>query len=392
MKTVYLDNAAATPITKEVLEAMLPYFVDHFANPSSVYDMGFRIKEVVEEQREQVARLIGAGRDQVVFVSSGAEANNVAVKGMVLAGKNKGKRHILVSAIEHHSVLNSARFVERFLDTEVTFLPVDADGLVDPERLGNAISPETTLVSIMHGNNEVGTIQPIAELAAVCHSKGVPFHTDAVATVGSVPVNVEALGVDLLTLSGPAFGGPKGTGALYFREKTRLVPLIHGGIQESGRRAGTENIPGIVGMGKAAELARLELDQRANHVRVLRDLLVSEIKENISDVIHTGHPENRLPGHASFCFEAIEGEALLFMLSREGIYASTGSACASKALKTSPVLVALGLPPDLAQGSVVFTLSHSNTQEDIRYVLDKLPYAVAKLRSFSPVWRKKMAA
>ncbi|HAA03606.1 MAG TPA: cysteine desulfurase NifS, partial [Syntrophobacteraceae bacterium] len=348
--------------------------------------------DVVEEQREQVARLIGAGRDQVVFVSSGAEANNVAVKGMVLAGKNKGKRHILVSAIEHHSVLNSARFVERFLDTEVTFLPVDADGLVDPERLGNAISPETTLVSIMHGNNEVGTIQPIAELAAVCHSKGVPFHTDAVATVGSVPVNVEALGVDLLTLSGPAFGGPKGTGALYFREKTRLVPLIHGGIQESGRRAGTENIPGIVGMGKAAELARLELDQRANHVRVLRDLLVSEIKENISDVIHTGHPENRLPGHASFCFEAIEGEALLFMLSREGIYASTGSACASKALKTSPVLVALGLPPDLAQGSVVFTLSHSNTQEDIRYVLDKLPYAVAKLRSFSPVWRKKMAA
>ena len=392
MKTVYLDHAAATPVRKEVLEAMFPYFSDHFANPSSVYDLGFKIKEVVEEQREKVGALIGAGKDQLVFVSSGAEANNLAIKGMVLAGRKKGGKHVVVSAIEHHSVLNSARFVERFLDTEVTFLPVNQYGLVEPERLANAISPETVLVSIMHGNNEVGTIQPIAELAAVCHAKGVPIHTDAVATAGSIPVNVEALGVDLLTLSGPALGGPKGTGALYFRDKTRLVPLIHGGIQENGRRAGTENIPGIVGFGKAAELARLQLQQRAGHTRALRDLLVSGTKGGISDIILTGHPVNRLPGHASFCFEAIEGEALLFMLSRDGIYASTGSACASKALKTSPVLVALGLPPDVAQGSVVFTLSDSNTAEDIHYVLDKLPPAVAKLRSFSPVWRKKMAA
>lgn len=392
MKTVYLDHAAATPVRKEVLEAILPYFSDHFANPSSVYDLGFRIKDVVEEQRVKVADLIGAGKDQLVFVSSGAEANNLAIKGMVLAGRNKSKKHVIVSAIEHHSVLNSARFVERFLDTEVTFLPVNQYGLVDPERLARAISPETTLVSIMHGNNEVGTIQPIAELAAICHAKGVPLHTDAVATAGSVPVNVTALDVDLLTLSGPALGGPKGTGALYFREKTRLVPLIHGGIQENGRRAGTENIPGIVGMGKAAELARLELDQRTMRVRALRDLLVSGIKDRITDIVYTGHPETRLPGHASFCFEAIEGEALLFMLAREGIYASTGSACASKALKTSPVLVALGLPPDLAQGSVVFTLSDRNRLEDIQYVVEKLPSAVAKLRSFSPVWRKKMAA
>ena len=393
MRTVYLDHAAATPVRKEVLEAMLPYFSDRFANPSSVYDLGFKIKDVVDEQRAKVADLIGAGPDQIVFTASGAEANNLAVKGMVLASRNRGKgKHIIVSAIEHHSVLNSARFVERFYDTEVTFLPANEYGLVDPDRLAKAISPETVLVSIMHGNNEIGTIEPIAELAAVCHAKGVVFHTDAVATTGSVLVDVKTLDVDLLSLSGPALGGPKGTGALYFREKMRLVPLIHGGIQESGRRAGTENIPGIVGLGKAAELARLELASRANHVRMLRDLLVSGIMGGITDVLHTGHPEQRLPGHASFCFEAIEGEALLFMLSRDGIYASTGSACASKALKTSPVLVAIGVAPDLAQGSVVFTLSDGNSVEDVHYVLEKLPQAVEKLRSFSPIWRKKKAA
>jgi cysteine desulfurase len=393
MRTVYLDHAAATPVRKEVLEAMLPYFSDRFANPSSVYDLGFKIKDDVDEQRAKVADLIGAGPDQIVFTASGAEANNLAVKGMVLASRNRGKgKHIIVSAIEHHSVLNSARFVERFYDTEVTFLPANEYGLVDPDRLAKAISPETVLVSIMHGNNEIGTIEPIAELAAVCHAKGVVFHTDAVATTGSVLVDVKTLDVDLLSLSGPALGGPKGTGALYFREKMRLVPLIHGGIQESGRRAGTENIPGIVGLGKAAELARLELASRANHVRMLRDLLVSGIMGGITDVLHTGHPEQRLPGHASFCFEAIEGEALLFMLSRDGIYASTGSACASKALKTSPVLVAIGVAPDLAQGSVVFTLSDGNSAEDVHYVLEKLPQAVEKLRSFSPIWRKKKAA
>jgi cysteine desulfurase len=393
MRTVYLDHAAATPVRKEVLEAMLPYFTDRFANPSSVYDLGFKIKDVVDEQREKVAELIGAGPAQIVFTASGAEANNLAVKGTVLASRNRGKgKHIIISAIEHHSVLNSARFVERFHDTEVTFLQANEDGLLDPDRLAKAITPETVLVSIMHGNNEIGTIEPIAELAAVCHAKGILFHTDAVATTGSVPVDVKTLDVDLLTLSGPALGGPKGTGALYFREKMRLVPLIHGGIQESGRRAGTENIPGIVGLGKAAELARLELESRANSARMLRDLLVSGIMGGITDVLHTGHPEQRLPGHASFCFEAIEGEALLFMLSRDGIYASTGSACASKALKTSPVLVAIGVAPDLAQGSVVFTLSDGNSAEDIHYVLEKLPQAVEKLRSFSPIWRKKKAA
>jgi cysteine desulfurase len=389
MRYVYLDHAAATPVRAEVLEAMLPYFSQEFANPSAVYDLGSRVKEVLEEQRQKLARLIGAAAEEIIFTSSGAEANNLAVKGAVLAQQRKGK-HLVVSAIEHHSVLNSARFLERFLDCEVTFLPVDASGLADPDRLRQALRDETVLVSIMHANNEIGTVQPLAELAAVCHEKGVLFHTDAVATVGNLPVDVRELGVDLLTLSGAALGAPKGTGALYFRNRLRLVPLIHGGIQEDGRRGGTENVPGIVGLGKAAELARAELPQRARHLARLRDLLVRGIKERVPRVVYTGHPEQRLPGHASFCIEAVEGEALLFMLSREGIYASTGSSCASKALKTSPVLVAIGIPPALAQGSLVFTMNNDNREEDVHCLLEKLPGAVAKLRAFSPVWKKIM--
>jgi len=391
MSRVYLDQAAATPVRPEVLEAMLPYFSQRFGNPSAVYDLGFEIKEVLEEQRAKVAHLLGAQMEEIIFTSSGAEANNLAVKGAALANLKKG-RHVIISAIEHHSVLNSARFLERFQDFEVTFLPVDNYGLVDPERLQKAITPATVLVSIMHGNNEIGTIEPISQLAALCRERGILFHTDAVATVGNIPVAVKELGVDLLSLSGAALGAPKGTGALYFRDKLRLVPQIHGGIQENGRRGGTENVPGIVGLGKAADLTREELADRAQHLRKLRDFLVKGITEGIPHVTYTGHPEKRLPGHASFCVEGIEGEALLFLLSRDGIYASTGSACASKALKTSPVLVAIGVRPDLAQGSLVFTLNGDNREEDVRQVLEKLPGAVERLRSFSPVWRQKMAA
>jgi cysteine desulfurase len=392
MKRVYMDHAAATPVRPEVLEAMLPYFTQRFGNPSAVYDLGSEIKEVLEEQRARVAGLIGAQRNEIVFTSSGAEANNLAIKGAALANLKKG-RHLIVSGIEHHSVLNAARFLEKFHDFEVTFLPVEKySGLVDPERLQKCLTPATVLVSIMHGSNEIGTIQPIAELAEVCRAQGVLFHTDAVATVGSIPVEVNDLGVDLLTLSGPALGAPKGIGALYFRNRLRLVPQIHGGIQEDGRRGGTENMPGIVGLGKAAELARGELATRAPYLARLRDLLVAGVKERLTDVIYTGHPEKRLPGHASFCIEGIEGEALLFMLSRQGIYGNTGSACASKALKTSPVLCAIGISPALAQGSLVFTLDRTNQEDDIHYVLEQLPPAVEKLRSFSPVWRKKMAA
>nr|MBC8460624.1 cysteine desulfurase [Deltaproteobacteria bacterium] len=381
MKRVYMDHASATPVKKEAIEAMLPYFGQHFGNPSTVYDMGSKIKQVMEEQRAKVAKLIGAKAEQIIFTSSGAEANNLAIKGVVFAGQKKGN-HIIVSAIEHHSVLNSARYFER-MDFEVSFLPVDEYGLVDPERLRRAIRPETILVSIMHANNEIGTIEPISELSGVCREKGVIFHTDAVATVGNIPVDVNELNVDLLSLSSVSLGAPKGIGVLYFRKNLRLMPLIHGGIQERGRRGGTENVPAIVGLGKASELAAEELTDKVNHMQDLRNLLIAGIHKRIDHIKYTGHPEKRLPGHASFCIEAIEGEALLFMLNQEGIYVNTGSACASKALKTSPVLVAIGIPPDLAQGSIVFTMDNSNTVEEIEYVLEKLPFAVGKLRSLS---------
>ncbi len=387
MKSVYMDHASATPVREQVIEAMLPYFDRHFGNPSTVYDMGSKVKQVIEEHRAKVAKLISAKSQEIIFTSSGAEANNLAIKGVAFARQKKG-RHIIISAIEHHSILNSARFLER-MDFEVTFLPVDEYGLVDSGRLSRAIRSDTILVSIMHANNEIGTIQPISELSAICRDKGVLFHTDAVASVGNIPVDVNALNVDLLSLSGVSIGAPKGIGALYFRNNLRLMPLIHGGIQESGRRGGTENVPYIVGLGKASVLAVEELFDKMNHLEKLRSLIISGVRERIEHVKLTGHPDKRLPGHASFCIEAIEGEALIYMLNQHGIYSNTGSACASKALKTSPVLVAIGTPPDLAQGSIVFTMDSSNKIEEIEYVLEKLCLAVEKLRSLSPLWRSK---
>ena len=390
MDKVYMDHASATPVRPEVLEAMLPYYTEYFGNPSTVYDIGSEIKRDIDEQREKVGSLIGAKGKEIIFTSSGAEANNFAIKGAALARQKKGN-HIIISSMEHHSVLNSARYLER-LNFEVTFLPVDKYGLIDPESLANAIRPETILVSIIHGSNEIGTIQPLKELSPILKEKEIIFHTDAVATVGNIPVNVDELGVDILSLSGVSMGAPKGIGALYFRNNLRLLPLIHGGIQENGRRAGTENVPGIIGLGKAAELAERELQENTEHVKQIRDHLISGVTERIDEVVLTGHPEKRLPGHASFCLHAIEGEALLFMLSVKGIYANTGSACASKALKTSPVLVAIGVPVDLAQGSVVFTMNKNNSIEEVDYILVELYNSVDKLRSLSPLWGEKTAA
>jgi cysteine desulfurase len=367
---------------------MLPYFSEQFANPSNVYDLGSKIKEVIEEARANVASLINADPAQIIFTSSGAEANNMAIKGVAFAKQKKGN-HIIVSSIEHHSVLNSARFLER-LDFEASFLPVDQNGQVDPERLARAIRPETILVSVMHANTEIGTIEPISELATICKEKDVVFHTDAVASVGNTQVDVNALNADLLSLSGTSLGAPKGIGALYFNKKVRLMPLIHGGIQENGRRAGTENVSGIIGFGTAAALAKKELPEKIDHIRKLRDRMVDGILKKVEKVTYTGHPEKRLPGHASFCFEAIEGEALIFMLVQNGIYTNTGSACASKALKTSPVLGAIGLRADLAQGSAVFTIDAGNTEAEIDYVLEKLPPVVDRLRSLSPIWGKEI--
>ncbi len=391
MKPIYFDHAAATPVRPEVLKAMLPYFTERFGNPSAVYDMGSDIKDTIEAHRAKVAGLIGVPADNIIFTSSGAEANNLAIKGAALANLKKG-RHLIVSAVEHHSVLNSARYLEKFHDFEVTFLPVNRCGQVEPERLHKALTPATVLVAIQHASNEIGTIQRLRELVDLCRAQGVLFHTDAVATVGHIAVEVNELSVDLLSLSGPALGGPKGIGALYFRRGLRLVPQIHSGIQENGRRGGTENVPGIVGLGTAAALAQHELPEKAAYLSALRDRLTAGILERVPAAIFTGHQKERLPGHVSFCFEGIEGEALVFMLNRQGIYANTGSACASKALKVSPTLCAIGLSPDVAQGSIVFTMSPDNRREDIDYVLTELPLAVDKLRSFSPVWRKKMAA
>ena len=387
MKAIhYMDHAAATPLRPEVREAMEPYLGERFWNPSAVYDLGSRAREAVEEAREQVARLINAEAEEIVFTSSGAEANNLAVKGIPFAHPKRGKR-IIVSSVEHHSVLNSARFFER-LGYEVTFLPVDGHGLVDPERLERSIDDQTVLVSVMLANNEIGTIEPVKELCQVAHRHGAFFHTDGVAAVGNIPVDVKELGVDLLSLSGIGVGGPKGSGALYFKKGTRLMPLIHGGIQERGRRAGTEDVPGIVGLGRAAELRREELPERMEYLRRLRERLVEGLMERVPRLRYTGHPTRRLPGHASFCVEGVEGEALVFLLSARGIYANTGSACASKALKVSPVLKAIGLPDVVAQGSVVFTLDRTNTPEEIELVIEEFPKAASRLRAMSPVWNE----
>jgi len=382
----YMDNLSATPVRPEVMAAMQPYFSEEFGNPSVVYDLGSRALAALDTAREQVATLVGAEAQRVVFTSSGAESNNMAVKGAALANRKKGNR-VIVAGTEHHSVLNSARFLER-LDYEATFLPVDENGVLAPERLAKAIDDDTVLVSVAHATREIGTMQPIAALAAVAHDAGAYFHSDAVASAGQEPLDVEALGVDLLSLSAGPLEGPKGVGALYVRKNVRLMPLVHGGIQERGLRAGTENLPGIVGMGKAAELALAELPHTRAHLMELRKRLVSGVLEAIPAVVHTGHPDKRLAGHASFCFEAIEGEALIFLLAQKGIYGNTGSACASKALKVSPVLTALNLAPEVAQGSLVLTLNRLNTMDEVEQVLTELPPAVERLRSYSPLWAK----
>ncbi|MBX6422612.1 cysteine desulfurase family protein [Thermosulfurimonas sp. F29] len=383
-KIIYLDHAAASPVLPEVWEAIRPYFSERFWNPSAVYDLGTEIREKVEEARRRVAGLIGAEPEEIIFTSCGAEANNMAIKGLALAHEKKGKR-ILVSAIEHHSVLNSARFLER-LGFEMALIPVDSRGRVTPEALQKMLTPDTVLVSIGHANNEIGTVQDLKPLVELTHQNGTFFHTDAVASVGQIPVEVRELGVDLLSLSGISLGAPKGVGALYVRKGVRIMPLIHGGIQERGWRAGTENVPAIIGLGVAAEIQKNRLPQKMKRLRKLRDRLVEGILERIPKTHYTGDPQNRLPGHASFCFEGLEGEALVFMLAAHGIYGNTGSACASKALKTSPVLKALGLPEVVAQGSLVLTLEEENTDEEVDRVLEVLPQVVARLRAMSPIW------
>jgi cysteine desulfurase len=386
LRKVYVDNAAATPLLPEVREAMMPYLGDIFGNPSSLHDWGDGAREAIGSAREQVAALIGANADEITFTGSGTESNNFAVKGLALAQQTKGK-HVVVSAIEHFSVLHSARTLEK-LGFEVSEVPVDKHGVVNPDDVVRQIRKDTVLVSIMHANGEVGTIEPVAEIARITREREIPLHTDAVATAGTIPVNVAELGVDALSLAGNQFYGPKGVGALWIKKGVRIMPLLDGGIQEEGRRAGTENVPAIAGLGEAAELAKTHMTDRIKRLTPLRDHLLKELPKRVERVVVTGHPQHRLPGHASFCVEFIEGESMLMLLNSKGIAVSSGSACTSRALKASHVLIAMGLSHEIAQGSILFTLGIDNTKEDVDYVLESMPPIVDRLRQMSPLYAK----
>ena len=391
MRRVYLDHAATTAILPEVREAMLPYLGDYFGNPSSLHDWGDPVREALDKARQQVATLIGVTEpEEVIFTASGTESNNFAIKGLALAQQSKGK-HILISAIEHFSVMNSAKSLER-LGFEITLVPVGKDGLVDPEEVRKNIRPDTVLVSIMHANGEVGTIQPLQEIARFTRERKIVFHTDAVATCGTVAVNVKELGVDALSLAGSQFYGPKGSAALWVRRGVRILPLLDGGIQEGGRRAGTEDVPAIVGLGQAAEIAVRDIPGRILKLSPMRDKLLRQLPEKIKNVLVTGHPQRRLPGHASFCIEFVEGESMLMLLNSQGIAVSSGSSCTSRALKASHVLIAMGFSHEIAQGSILFTLGIDNNAEDIDYVLEVMPPIVDRLRQMSPLYSKYVKA
>ena len=386
MRRVYLDNASTTPLLPEVRQVMMPFLGETFGNPSSLHDWGDAAREAVEEARTQVAQLIGADAEEIIFTGSGTESNNFAIKGLALAQQAKGK-HLVISAIEHFSVLHSARTLEKW-GFELTLVPVDKYGLIDPEDVRKSLRKDTMLVSVMHANGEVGTIEPIKEIARITRENNVVFHTDAVATAGTIPVNVKELGVDALSLAGNQFYGPQGAAALWVRKGVRLMPLLDGGVQEGGRRAGTENVLAIVGLGKAAELATANLAARVEQLTPLRDRLLAELPAKIDHVVATGHPRHRLPGNASFCVAFIEGESMLMLLNSQGVAVSSGSACTSRALKASHVLIAMGISHELAQGSLLFTFGIDNSQQDVDYVLEVLPPIVDKLRQMSPLYSK----
>ncbi|MBE5797340.1 MAG: cysteine desulfurase NifS [Clostridiales bacterium] len=383
MKRIYLDNAATTACAPEVVEAMLPYFTEVFGNASSIHAYGREAKRAIEAARRQVARALNAAIPQeIIFTAGGSESDNWAIKGAAFSRKEKG-RHIITTAIEHHAVLHTCQWLEKQCGFEVTYLPVDADGKVSAAAVEKAIRPDTVLVSVMAANNEIGTLQPIAEIGTVCRARGVLFHTDAVQAVGAIPLDVQAMNIDLLSLSGHKFHGPKGVGALYVRKGLKLDNLIHGGAQERGFRAGTENLPGIVGMGRAIELAAERLTENAQRMIRLRDRLITGIMERVPEVRLNGHPTDRLPNNCNLSFKYIEGEALLLRLDLAGIAGSSGSACTSGTLDPSHVLLAIGLPHAIAHGSLRLTLGADTTDEDIDAVLDRLPPIVQDLRAMS---------
>ncbi|MFA5073476.1 MAG: cysteine desulfurase family protein [Nitrospirota bacterium] len=384
MRKVYLDHAATTPVHPKVLEAMLPYFSVKFGNPSNLHDIGRDAKNAIEEARAKTAPLIGAKPEEILFTASGTESNNLALKGLAQANSQKGK-HIIVSQIEHISVLHTAKSLERS-GFNVTYLETDKTGVVDPDAISKAITKDTILVSIMHANNEIGTIQPIKEIADITREKRILFHTDAVASAGWVPLDVQALGVDALSFAGHQFYGPKGAAALYLRKGVRVKPQIEGGVQEEGRRAGTEDVPAIVGLGKAAELAAVEVSNRVAHVSHLRDRLQQGLLARIDHMVINGHPEYRLPHNLNVSMWYVEGESMLLFLNMQGISVSSGSACTSRSLKASHVLVCTGTDAAVANGTLMMSLGIGNTEQDIDYVIETLPPIVQRLRDMSPLY------
>jgi len=386
-RIIYMDHSATTYVRREVLEAMTPYHAEHFGNPSSIYGIAHESKKVVDAARDQVAKALGAEPDEIYFTSGGSESDNWAIKGIAFANRGRGN-HIITTKIEHHAVLHTCQYLENEGFT-VTYLPVDQYGLVNPADLEKAITDRTILVSVMYANNEIGTIEPIAELGAIARSHKIPFHTDAVQAIGNVPIDVKAQNIDLLSLSAHKFYGPKGVGVLYIRKGMKIHNLIHGGGQERRRRAGTENLAGIVGIGKAIALATEDIEGHNRKIRALRDRLLKGIREKIPHTHLNGHPEKRLPGNINISFEFIEGESMLLWLDDEGICASTGSACTSGSLEPSHVLLATGLPVEISHGSLRLTLGNVNTDADVDFVLEVLPKVVARLREMSPLYKGK---
>ena len=383
MDRIYLDNAATTAVSPEVLEAMLPYFTQCFGNPSSIHSTGRDARRVVDAARKQVAAAIGAQPQEIYFTAGGSESDNWAIKGTAFAKRSKGN-HIITSAIEHHAVLHTCAWLEK-QGFEVTYLPVDEFGRVRVEDVEKAITDKTILITIMAANNEIGTIQPIAEIGKLAHDKGILFHTDAVQAIGAMPIDVSAMNIDLLSMSGHKFHGPKGIGALYIRKGVKIDQYLHGGAQERGQRAGTENLAGIVGMGKAIEIATQHLEENARRLTVLRDKLIDGILAEIPDVRLNGHRTQRLPNNVNVSVRYVEGEALLLRLDLAGIAGSSGSACTSGSLDPSHVLLAIGLPHEIAHGSLRLSLGTDTTEAEIDEVLDKLPGIVKNLRDMSPL-------
>ncbi|WOF17260.1 cysteine desulfurase NifS [Methanoplanus sp. FWC-SCC4] len=381
-RIVYMDYAATTPTRPEVAAVMTEFMTEHFGNPSSLYDIAKTSKEAVTKAREQVASAINAKPKEIYFTSGGTESDNWAIKGTAFANQEKGK-HIITSSIEHHAVSRACEWLEK-QGFEITYLPVDRYGVVNPKDVEAAIRDDTILITIMFANNEIGTIEPIAEIGKIAREKGVLFHTDAVQAVGHVPIDVEAMNIDMLSMSGHKFYGPKGTGALYIGRKVKIDPLMHGGDQERRRRAGTENVPGIVGLGLAIELAVAEMNESSSRISAMRDRLIENLLKVPASHLN-GHPEDRLPNNVNIVFEYIEGESILLMLNRKGIAASTGSACNSASLEPSHVLTACGIPAEIVHGSLRLTLGDQNTEDDVDYVLGIIPEIVQRLRNMSPL-------